>query len=113
MVSKRQKIARKRLKEANPELFPKPEPTPPKDPNKKKKSIFKKKKAENEDSRDPNKSIKKGFKRHPLRVPGMKPGESCFICKAKDHIAKLCPKKAEWEKNKVCFAGSATLFLSF
>ncbi|KAF2320395.1 hypothetical protein GH714_027381 [Hevea brasiliensis] len=32
----------------------------------------------------------------------MKPGESCFICKAKDHIAKLCPQKAEWEKNKIC-----------
>ncbi|CAK7337288.1 unnamed protein product [Dovyalis caffra] len=99
MVSQRQKLARKRYKEEHPELFPKPEPTPPKDPNKrkKKKSLFKKKKS---DPKDPNKVNKKGFGKHPLRVPGMKPGDSCFICKAKDHIAKLCPQKDEWEKNK-------------
>ncbi|CAF2323460.1 unnamed protein product [Brassica napus] len=28
--------------------------------------------------------------RHPLRVPGMKPGEGCYICKSKTHIAKVC-----------------------
>ncbi|RWW25853.1 hypothetical protein GW17_00009787 [Ensete ventricosum] len=35
----------------------------------------------------------------------MRPGESCFICKATDHIAKSCPEKAMWEKKKVllCF----------
>ncbi|KAL0749897.1 hypothetical protein Bca101_031900 [Brassica carinata] len=38
--------------------------------------------------------------RHPLRVPGMKPGEGCYICKSKTHIAKLCPEKSEWERNK-------------
>ncbi|TKY51302.1 hypothetical protein E2542_SST22812 [Spatholobus suberectus] len=95
MVSQRQRLARKRYKAEHPELFPKPEPTPPKDPTKKKKkksSAFKRKRAES----------KPGSRRHPLRVPGMKPGESCFICKAKDHIAKLCPQKAEWEKNKIC-----------
>ncbi|MCD7457769.1 hypothetical protein HAX54_036072 [Datura stramonium] len=103
MVSKRQKLARKRYKEANPELFPKPEPTPPKDPNKKKKkkkSTFKKRKGESKDVKDPNK--KRLFKKHPFRVAGMKPGESCFICKEQDHIARDCPKKAEWEKNKIC-----------
>jgi hypothetical protein len=102
MVSKRQKLARKIYKEDHPELFPKPEPTPPNDPNKmkkKKKSLFKRK---NSDPKDPNKANKKGFRKQPLRVPGMKPGDSCFICKAKDHIAKLCPQKDEWEKNKVC-----------
>lgn len=104
MVSKRQKLARKRFKEANPELFPKPEPTPPKDPNKrkKKKSQFKRKKTETNGPKDPNKPTKPSFRKHPLRVPGMKPGESCFICKAKDHIAKNCPEKAQWEKNKIC-----------
>ncbi|CAI9092226.1 OLC1v1027415C1 [Oldenlandia corymbosa var. corymbosa] len=102
MVSKRQKLARKRFKEENPDLFPKPEPTPPKDPNKKKKkkkdSKFKKKKSEPRDPNNPNSRRKK----HPLRVPGMKPGESCYICKAPDHIAKNCPEKAQWEKNKIC-----------
>ncbi|KAK6155699.1 hypothetical protein DH2020_009947 [Rehmannia glutinosa] len=101
MVSQRQKLARKRFKEANPELFPKPEPTAPKDPNKKKNknSKFKRKKSE---PNDPNKPKKSSYKKHPLRVAGMKPGESCFICKAPDHIAKLCPKKSEWERNKTC-----------
>ncbi|OIT26963.1 cold shock protein 1 [Nicotiana attenuata] len=100
MVSKRQKLARKRYKEEHPELFPKPEPTPPKDPNKKKKkkSNFKKRKGE---GNDPNKK-RLLHKKHPFRVAGMKPGESCFICKEHDHIAKDCPRKSEWEKNKIC-----------
>ena len=99
MVSQRQRLARKRYKSEHPELFPKPEPTPPKDPEKKKKkkknSAFKRKRPEPKPG---------SRKRHPLRVPGMKPGESCFICKAMDHIAKLCPEKAEWEKNKVFYS---------
>lgn len=104
MVSKRQKLARQRFKEANPELFPKPEPTPPKDPDKKKKkqAKFKRKKAIAKDSKDPNNPKKLIHrKKHPLRVPGMKPGESCYICKAPEHIAKNCPEKAQWERNKV------------
>lgn len=99
MVSRRQKLARKRFKEENPGLFPKAEPTPPKDPNKKKKTKFKRKKS---DSKDPNKPKRPSRSKHPLRVPGMKPGESCFICRAQDHIAKHCPEKAQWEKNKIC-----------
>lgn len=105
MVSKRQKLARQKFKEEHPELFPKPEPTPPKDPNKKKKnqkSKFKKKKSDS-NSMDPTNKPKKSSSKHPLRVPGMKPGESCFICKAQDHIAKHCPEKAQWERNKVSF----------
>ncbi|XP_058181436.1 uncharacterized protein LOC131299880 [Rhododendron vialii] len=101
MVSKRQILARKRFKEANPELFPKPEPTPPKDPNKKKKKTdkFKRKKSDGKETGKPNKG---NFRKHPLRVPGMKPGESCFICKGQDHIAKHCPEKEQWEKHKIC-----------
>ncbi|KAJ4950231.1 hypothetical protein NE237_027063 [Protea cynaroides] len=95
MVTKRQKLARRKYKEANPELFPKPEPTAPKDPHSKKKN-------KNKFKRTLDKSKKSTFRKHPLRVPGMKPGESCFICKAKDHIAKLCPEKAQWERNKIC-----------
>ncbi|XP_050225880.1 uncharacterized protein LOC126675302 isoform X2 [Mercurialis annua] len=102
MVSQRQRLASKKFRAENPHLFPKPEPTPPKDPNKKKKknkTSFKRKKSESKGPNDPN---KKRFSKHPLRVPGMKPGESCFICKAKDHIAKFCPEKDEWERNKIC-----------
>ncbi|XP_062075013.1 uncharacterized protein LOC133779023 [Humulus lupulus] len=103
MVSKRQKEARKKFKAENPGLFPKPEPTPPKDPdNAKKKKFKRKRKVESKAPTDGTRPIKKGHRKHPLRVPGMKPGESCFICKAKDHIAKLCPQKAQWEKNKIC-----------
>ncbi|CAI8604476.1 unnamed protein product [Vicia faba] len=94
MVNQRQRLAKKRFKAENPSLFPKPEPTPPKDPSKKKKPKFKRKKP---DSKDKPRTGKR-----PLRVPGMKPGDSCFICKGLDHIAKFCSEKAEWERNKIC-----------
>ncbi|AED96207.1 putative transcription factor interactor and regulator CCHC(Zn) family [Arabidopsis thaliana] len=101
MVNQRRRLAQKRYKEANPELFPKAEPTPPKDPNKKKKkkSLFKKKKPGSSTDRPQRTG---SSTRHPLRVPGMKPGEGCFICHSKTHIAKLCPEKSEWERNKIC-----------
>lgn len=100
MVSKRQKLAKQRFKEANPELFPKAEPTPPSDPNKKKKK--RKKSSLKPKSKDPKNPIKKSASKHPLRVPGMKPGESCYICRENNHIAKNCPEKSQWEKNKTC-----------
>ncbi|RYQ94038.1 hypothetical protein Ahy_B09g100239 [Arachis hypogaea] len=109
MVSQRQRLARKRFKEENPELFPKPEPTPPKDPDKKKKkkksntfksSSIKRRSDGSEELGVSKKPFKSNYRKHPLRVPGMKPGDTCFICKAADHIAKSCPQKAEWEKNK-------------
>ncbi|KAM0069237.1 putative transcription factor interactor and regulator CCHC(Zn) family [Helianthus debilis subsp. tardiflorus] len=101
MVCKRQKLARKKFKQEHPELFVKPEPTAPKDPNKKKKknSKFKRKKS---DPNDPSKPKRSSSKKHPLRIPGMRPGDSCFICKADNHIAKNCPEKAQWEKHKIC-----------
>ncbi|PKI52059.1 hypothetical protein CRG98_027475, partial [Punica granatum] len=105
MVSQRQRLARKRYKEAHPELFPEPEPTPPEDPdknNKKKKKKSLKFKRKNSGSGVPNGHARQSFKKHPLRLPGMKPGEGCFICKGTDHIAKLCPQKSQWEKNKIC-----------
>ncbi|GAB2265205.1 hypothetical protein Dimus_000273 [Dionaea muscipula] len=103
MVSKRQKLARKRYKEAHPELFPNPEPTLPKDPNKKKKNPkFKRKKSEIKGPKTLDKAKKSTYRKHPLRIPGLKPGEACFICKANDHIAKNCPEKTMWEKNKIC-----------
>lgn len=101
MVSKRQKEAKKRFNDANPQLFSDPKPEHSSTSTSKKKKE-KKKKGEA--------AFKKGKKtggaatrKHPLRVPGMRPGESCFICKATDHIAKLCPEKAMWEKKKVMF----------
>ncbi|KAF8380264.1 hypothetical protein HHK36_027748 [Tetracentron sinense] len=104
MVSQRQKLARKRVKEEHPELFQKPDPPEPskESKKKKKKSKFKRKRDENKRPKTLNKSNRSNLRKHPLRVPGMKPGESCFICKSKDHIAKLCPQKAQWEKNKIC-----------
>ncbi|KAL5718494.1 hypothetical protein ACHQM5_011391 [Ranunculus cassubicifolius] len=104
MVSERQKLARKKFKEENPHLFPKSQPTPPKDPNKKsKKRRQNRLQIKNGVPHKKPKSNKKLLSsKHPLRVPGMKPGESCFICKGMDHIAKTCPQKAEWEKNKIC-----------
>ncbi|XP_072151071.1 uncharacterized protein [Setaria viridis] len=93
MANKRQREARKRFREANPDLFP-PQPAPSADGSKKKskkKSMFKK--------------VKKGGtgrSKHPMRVPGMRPGECCFICKSTDHVAKACPEKALWDKNKIC-----------
>ncbi|KAL9689943.1 hypothetical protein QQ045_010334 [Rhodiola kirilowii] len=101
MVSKKQKDARKRFREANPELFPKPEPTQPKDPTskkykqKKEKSKFKKQKP---NSDEPHK--KSSLKKHPLRVPGMRPGERCHRCQGEDHIARNCPQK----ENKICLS---------
>jgi hypothetical protein len=94
MVNQRQRLARKRFREANPDLCP-PKPTPPADGTKKKskknkKSMFKKAKKGGS-----------GRSKHPLRVPGMRPGERCFICKSTEHVAKACPEKALWDKNKV------------
>ncbi|XP_025822842.1 ATP-dependent RNA helicase glh-4 isoform X2 [Panicum hallii] len=95
MANKRQREARKRFREANPDLFP-PQPAPSADGSKKKikknkKSMFKK-------------ANKGGTRRskHPLRVPGMRPGECCFICKSTEHVAKACPEKVLWDKNKIC-----------
>ncbi|KAH6783934.1 VASCULAR-RELATED NAC-DOMAIN 6 [Perilla frutescens var. hirtella] len=66
---------------------------------KKKQSNFKRKKP---DSSNPNNVRKSSNKKHPLRIAGMKPGESCYICKAPEHIAKNCPEKSAWERNKIC-----------
>ncbi|KAL9225319.1 hypothetical protein vseg_001261 [Gypsophila vaccaria] len=99
MVSKRQRAAQKKYKEQHPELFPKHEPTPPKDPSKKK---TKKKKPQFKRKNIHNKPTKSSFSKHPLRIPGLKPGDSCYICKDLAHIAKDCPHKAEWDKNKIC-----------
>ncbi|XP_009340028.2 uncharacterized protein LOC103932201 isoform X3 [Pyrus x bretschneideri] len=99
MVSKRQREARKKFRAEHPELAK--QPTPPKDPTRKKdkkKSSFKRKKAPS----DPAKPSKNPHRKHPLRVPGMKPGDSCFICKSTEHIAKLCPEKVQWDKHKIC-----------
>ncbi|ERM95097.1 uncharacterized protein C683.02c [Amborella trichopoda] len=107
MVSKNQRSARKRFREAHPELPQKPTvPTEPKT-SKKKKQIQKKKKEKVQSDKGADNGLgkprkSKVLRKHPLRVPGMKPGESCFICKSQDHIAKFCPSKAQWERKKIC-----------
>ncbi|KAL3684020.1 hypothetical protein R1sor_002042 [Riccia sorocarpa] len=47
-------------------------------------------------------SSDKPARKHPLRVPGMRPGEACFLCKGTDHIAKNCPTKAAADRKKMC-----------
>uniref|UniRef100_A0ACD5UU36 Uncharacterized protein n=1 Tax=Avena sativa TaxID=4498 RepID=A0ACD5UU36_AVESA len=102
MVSKRQREARTRFLEANPGLRP-PPPAPAADGTKKKKknkkskkSLFKKAKKADAGRGGAGRS------KHPLRVPGMRPGEQCFICKSTDHAAKNCPEKSLWDRNKIC-----------
>ncbi|KAI3987841.1 hypothetical protein MKX01_020955 [Papaver californicum] len=68
---------------------------------KKKKSKFKPNKKDGPDSKGA-KTNKISFRKHPLRVPGMELGEICYICKGVNHIAKNCPEKDQWEKNKIC-----------
>ncbi|KAF3781469.1 Uncharacterized protein EJ110_NYTH36471 [Nymphaea thermarum] len=111
MVSNRQKVARRRFREEHdgggggetPLLL---RPTAGDGGTKKKKRKNEKKGEGRDSAKDgrPAKFMKQsnGLKKHPLRVPGMKPGESCFICKGKDHVAKNCPTKATWDKNKIC-----------
>ncbi|WOL10529.1 hypothetical protein Cni_G19286 [Canna indica] len=101
MVSKRQKEAQKRFKEANPQQANAPDLVPNGEAGKK--SI--KKKHQQQQKKKNGLTKKTGgsaLRKHPFRVPGMRPGESCFLCKSTDHIAKLCPEKAIWEKNKIC-----------
>ncbi|KAG6483885.1 cellular nucleic acid-binding protein homolog [Zingiber officinale] len=93
MVSKRQKEARKRFAEANP----RPEDATTSIPKAEKGT--KKRKAGGGFWK---KSGTSALRKHPLRVPGMRPGESCYICKSTGHIAKLCPEKALWERKKIC-----------
>ncbi|KAL2635728.1 hypothetical protein R1flu_007207 [Riccia fluitans] len=47
-------------------------------------------------------SLERPARKHPLRVPGMRPGEACFLCKGTDHIAKNCPSKAAADRKKMC-----------
>lgn len=101
MPNKRQREARKRFREANPGLCP-PAPAPPADGTQKKKSkksMFKKVKKTGGGGGGGGGA---GRSKHPLRVPGMRPGEQCFICKGTDHAAKNCPEKSYWDKNKIC-----------
>ena len=75
----------------------------------KKKSILKSKKGHSSSSSSSSSSKSKV---HPLRVPGSKPGDGCFICKSSSHVAKTCPQKVSKDKNKVCFL-SICFFLFF
>lgn len=47
-------------------------------------------------------SAHKISKKHPLRVPGKKPGDGCFICKSTDHVAKACPQKLGKDRKMIC-----------
>lgn len=47
-------------------------------------------------------SVRKIFKKHPLRVSGSKPGDGCFICNSDQHIARACPQKFSKERKMIC-----------
>ena len=114
-MSKRRRVARKKFKEENPHLFPQPD-TPQNDAGsnadekKKKKKPFKTLKGGVAKSGNGNNKRMSSSSKHPLRIPGQRPGEGCFVCGAATHLAKACPEKAEWEKNKVCSFSSIILF---
>eukprot|EP00252_Welwitschia_mirabilis_P006504 TRINITY_DN17395_c0_g1_i1.p1 TRINITY_DN17395_c0_g1~~TRINITY_DN17395_c0_g1_i1.p1 ORF type:complete len:308 (-),score=40.90 TRINITY_DN17395_c0_g1_i1:372-1295(-) len=113
MANKRQRLARRRYREQNSQNL--------EDHS----SASKKRKTDDDDAADAKVSHKKqktshmrkalslqnlklklkkkdGKHRHPLRVPGSKPGEGCFICSSKEHVAKECPRKARSDSKKVC-----------
>ncbi|CAN6487047.1 unnamed protein product [Victoria cruziana] len=109
MVSKRQRVARRRFREEHdggggetPFLL-RPEAGDGGTRKKKQKNNKRDRCSSAKNGRSA-KFMKKsnGLRKHPLRVPGMKPGDSCFICEAQDHVAKNCPTKATWDKNKIC-----------
>ncbi|XP_042430694.1 uncharacterized protein LOC122017205 [Zingiber officinale] len=95
MVSKRQNEARKRLEETNP----RPEDATTSIP-KAEKGMKSRNTKRRKEGGFKKKSGTSAIRKHPLRVPGMRPGESCYICKSTSHITKLCPEKAVWERKK-------------
>lgn len=102
MANKRQRLARKRFvlttstDSSHPPKFS--------DTDSAAHTISKKRKRVQLPSNDlkPENSKSNKLRKHPLRVPGKKPGEGCFICKAVDHISKNCPQRLEKDRKKVC-----------
>lgn len=106
MVTKRQRLARKQYLESHGDSVQ----TIDRDVHKTKTDRdSKKRKRKSDESKNAGGDVKaskkpnsKSLRKHPLRVPGSKPGEGCFICGAGDHIAKACPTKDRWDSKKIC-----------
>lgn len=106
MVTKRQRLARRKYLESHGDSVQ----TIDRDVNKTKTDRdSKKRKRKSGESKNAGGDVKaskkpelKSLRKHPLRVPGSKPGEGCFICGASDHIAKACPTKERWDSKKIC-----------
>lgn len=106
MVTKRQRLARRKYLESHGDSVQ----TIDRDVNKTKTDRdSKKRKRKSGESNNAGGDVKaskkpelKSLRKHPLRVPGSKPGEGCFICGASDHIAKACPTKERWDSKKIC-----------
>lgn len=106
MVTKRQRLARRKYLESHGDSVQ----TIDRDVNKTKTDRdSKKRKRKSGESNNAGGDVKaskkpelKNLRKHPLRVPGSKPGEGCFICGASDHIAKACPTKERWDSKKIC-----------
>lgn len=120
MGNKRQREAKKKFREANG-IVSLPNPGNPGAPKDNVDSDTKEKKRKidgiggekstgegrerHSGNQNPNPNFtENGFpkKKHPLRVPGNRPGESCFICKGGGHLAKFCPKKLDVDRKKMC-----------
>lgn len=106
MVTKRQRLARRKYLESHGDSVQ----TIDRDVNKTKTDRdSKKRKRKSGESKNAGGDVKaskkpelKSMRKHPLRVPGSKPGEGCFICGASDHIAKACPTKERRDSKKIC-----------
>lgn len=106
MVTKRQRLARRKYLESHGDSVQ----TIDRDVNiTKTDRDSKKRKRKSGESKNAGGDVKaskkpelKNLRKHPLRVPGSKPGEGCFICGASGHIAKACPTKERWDSKKIC-----------
>lgn len=87
MVNKRRREARKKYREEHKDEIEEKSEQPVVKKVIKKKMVPRKK--TNSDSK------------HPLRVAGFKPGDSCFICKSPGHRAKECSQMRPSDAKKV------------
>lgn len=99
--NKRQRLAKKAYLDKN-EHLPKPAASEGEGLPSSSNALRKESRTDSSTSRNKNKfGETRKPPTHPLRVPGMRPGEACFLCKGTGHIAKNCPQKEGSDRKKV------------